>query len=202
MAQTLKDSQRNKILNSAKHEFLKKGIPGTSLRSIARGADMAVGNIYHYYASKKDIADCLLGPVIDKFSAVIEEYSQRRVKVFETPGDLMLSEDVLREYMGVVAGSLADIIKDHRDELLIIVNDDRINEQYSNWLLQLLNQLYGKIKPSFINSDVQLNMYSKVIAKSIFAGIEEAVNFKYVNNINHADFKTILSVYLQKFFTV
>ncbi len=202
MAQTLKESQRIKILDAAKKEFLKKGIPATSLRAIARSADMAVGNIYHYFENKDEIAECLLGPVINNFATVVEEFSQHRVKVFEHPHDIVFSEDVFGSYMSMVAESLANIVEHNRDELLIIVNDEKIYERYSSWLLLLLTQLYSDTNPEFIRSEAQLSMYAQIVTKSILSGIEEAVTFKYNNSISHTEFKIILNTYLQKIFTI
>lgn len=43
------------IIAEAKKQFLEKGVHKTTLRSIARKLDMAIGNLYYYYKSKTDI---------------------------------------------------------------------------------------------------------------------------------------------------
>ncbi len=56
--------RREDILKASLHLFAKKGFHGTSMRDIARQADITEGLIYHYFASKRDL-----------FTAIIEEYS-------------------------------------------------------------------------------------------------------------------------------
>ena len=56
--------RREEILNASLHLFAEKGFHGTSMRDIAREADITEGLIYHYFASKRDL-----------FRAIIEEHS-------------------------------------------------------------------------------------------------------------------------------
>jgi len=49
---------KDAIIAEAKKQFLEKGVNKTTLRSIARKLDMAIGNLYYYYKSKTDI--CLV----------------------------------------------------------------------------------------------------------------------------------------------
>jgi AcrR family transcriptional regulator len=56
--------RREDILNASLNLFADKGFHGTSMRDIARAADITEGLIYHYFASKRDL-----------FRAIIEEHS-------------------------------------------------------------------------------------------------------------------------------
>ncbi|MFN2490619.1 MAG: TetR/AcrR family transcriptional regulator [Actinomycetota bacterium] len=56
--------RREEILQASLHLFAERGFHGTSMRDIARQADITEGLIYHYFASKRDL-----------FRAIIEEYS-------------------------------------------------------------------------------------------------------------------------------
>ena len=57
--QILKESMRNRILVSAKKEFSRNGYNRSSMRKIASGADMTVGNLYRYYKGKKQLFDAV-----------------------------------------------------------------------------------------------------------------------------------------------
>src|SRR5918999_1164013 len=56
--------RREEILQASLHLFAEKGFHGTSMRDIARSADITEGLIYHYFASKRDL-----------FRAIIDEHS-------------------------------------------------------------------------------------------------------------------------------
>ena len=56
--------RREEILQTSLHLFAEKGFHGTSMRDIARSADITEGLIYHYFESKRDL-----------FRAIIDEYS-------------------------------------------------------------------------------------------------------------------------------
>lgn len=56
--------RREDILQASLHLFAERGFHGTSMRDIARAANITEGLIYHYFASKRDL-----------FRAIIEEYS-------------------------------------------------------------------------------------------------------------------------------
>jgi len=46
---------KNKLLKSAKEEFLKSGFEKASIRAIVKNADTTIGNFYNYFKSKEDI---------------------------------------------------------------------------------------------------------------------------------------------------
>src|SRR5918992_366617 len=56
--------RREDILQASLHLFAERGFHGTSMRDIARAADITEGLIYHYFASKRDL-----------FRVIIEEHS-------------------------------------------------------------------------------------------------------------------------------
>ena len=63
-AQGPRRDRREDILQASLHLFAEKGFHGTSMRDIARSADITEGLIYHYFESKRDL-----------FRAIIEEHS-------------------------------------------------------------------------------------------------------------------------------
>lgn len=63
--QVKKKSVKNRILQSAKGEFLEKGFEKASIRSIAARAKVTKGNIYNYFSSKNDLFTFLVEPAMD-----------------------------------------------------------------------------------------------------------------------------------------
>ena len=62
--QTLKDDVRERIVDSAKAEFLEKGIDKASMRDIAAGSNMTVGNLYRYFKNKEELNSFIVGETL------------------------------------------------------------------------------------------------------------------------------------------
>ncbi len=122
MAQVLKESVRRQILRSARELLIKKGYKGCTMREIAEGTNITVGNLYRYFSSKKAIYDEIVNTVIDKIDAVIVEKSNGVFSLFGVqPKDL--SESDLEKCSEVDAGILdlvPFLVKHHKKELLIL----------------------------------------------------------------------------------
>jgi AcrR family transcriptional regulator len=99
--------RREDILQASLHLFADKGFHGTSMRDIARAADITEGLIYHYFASKRDL-----------FRAIIEEYSF--LPLLRTLPDLAGQLD-LRGLLIVLARGFFDVLRQntHLTRLLL-----------------------------------------------------------------------------------
>ncbi|MGH2756378.1 MAG: TetR/AcrR family transcriptional regulator [Actinomycetota bacterium] len=95
-----KRDRREDILLASLRLFAEKGFHGTSMRDIARAADITEGLIYHYFASKRDL-----------FTAIIEEHSF--LPLLRSLPDLGEWLDT-RELLLVLARGFFDVL--HRNE--------------------------------------------------------------------------------------
>ena len=95
--------RREDILHASLHLFAERGFHGTSMRDIAREADITEGLIYHYFASKRDL-----------FRAIIEEYSF--LPLLRTLPDLAEQLD-LRGLLIVLARGFFDVLR-HNTKLI------------------------------------------------------------------------------------
>ncbi len=57
---------RERIIVSAKEEFLKKGFVNTSLREIASGAKATTGAVYNHFNGKDDLFEAIVGEFAEK----------------------------------------------------------------------------------------------------------------------------------------
>ncbi len=55
------ERSRTQILEAALALFSSQGYRGTSIRDIARAADVSTGNVYHHFSDKEEIFETLLG---------------------------------------------------------------------------------------------------------------------------------------------
>jgi TetR/AcrR family transcriptional regulator, cholesterol catabolism regulator len=56
---------RQRILASAAREFATRGFDGTSLRQVAAGANLTLGSLYFYFATKADLVAEVLRDAVD-----------------------------------------------------------------------------------------------------------------------------------------
>lgn len=75
--QILKDEIRKRILSAAMEEFMEKGFPGASMRSIADRSFIRVSNLYNYFRGKEDLFNALADPVFGKFNSFMKDFLKR-----------------------------------------------------------------------------------------------------------------------------
>lgn len=114
MPQVLKPEVRERILGAALALFAQRGFAGTTMHDIARGAGMAVANLYRYYASKEELFDAAVPrATVTRFEELLERsvYAHAHLAGLTRPRD------------GAAAGALLEFWIEHR--LIVIVLLDR-----------------------------------------------------------------------------
>ncbi len=106
--QVLKDEMRNSIFEAALKEFSEKGFAKASMRDIARGAGMTVGNLYRYFHNKEALFYSIISPAYDCLMKLAAESMEMVKYRFDTSFFEFLSEQILK------------ISKEHKTELLIL----------------------------------------------------------------------------------
>ena len=115
--QIKKDYTREQIVEIAKRVFLKKSYAKTSMRDIAKGADIGVSNIYNYFKSKDELFCHIVAPLTYKLGQMMHDHhnvndQDRFVRYARGESDDMLADNV-KEYML--------LINNHRDELKLLL---------------------------------------------------------------------------------
>jgi AcrR family transcriptional regulator len=109
--QTRRD-RREDILQASLHLFADKGFHGTSMRDIARQANITEGLIYHYFASKRDL-----------FRAIIDEYSF--LPLLRTLPDLAEQLD-LRGLLIVLARGFFDVLRQNAQLTRVLLQEIQV----------------------------------------------------------------------------
>jgi AcrR family transcriptional regulator len=104
--------RREDILRASLHLFAEKGFHGTSMRDIARAADITEGLIYHYFASKRDL-----------FRAIIEEYSF--LPLLRTLPELAGQLD-LRGLLLVLARGFFEVLRQNRELTRLLLQEVQV----------------------------------------------------------------------------
>lgn len=77
MAQVKKDDVKDSILEAAQREFLSKGFSDTSMREIARSAELTKGAIYTYFPNKEALFDELIAPAVRYIETLLSPCAKR-----------------------------------------------------------------------------------------------------------------------------
>jgi AcrR family transcriptional regulator len=107
-----KRDRREDILQASLHLFSEKGFHGTSMRDIARAAEITEGLIYHYFASKRDL-----------FRAIIEEYSF--LPLLRTLPDLAEQLDT-RGLLIVLARGFFDVLRQNVELTRLLLQEVQV----------------------------------------------------------------------------
>src|SRR5262245_34524373 len=67
------DATRNRILKSAVQRFSKRGVAGVSIREIARGADVSLAMVHHYFGTKVQLYVACIDSMYDRLGRLRSE---------------------------------------------------------------------------------------------------------------------------------
>jgi AcrR family transcriptional regulator len=74
------EKRKETIEDAARELFIKQGFHRTSMRDIARGAEVSLGNLYNYYATKEAIFESLINGYVtvvdDKLRSIFAEIDE------------------------------------------------------------------------------------------------------------------------------
>jgi AcrR family transcriptional regulator len=149
--------RREEILQASLHLFAERGFHGTSMRDIAREADIAEGLIYHYFAGKRDL-----------FRAIIEEHSF--LPLLRTLPDLAEQLD-LRGLLIVLARGFFDVLRQNTELTRVLLQEvqvfpeekeaffaDAVNESITA-LARILDERMGERAKAQVDPQVSARIF-------------------------------------------
>ena len=193
--QTLKDDVRDRIVDSAKKEFLKKGIEGSSMRNIAAGSKMTVGNLYRYFRNKEELNDFIVGETLGEINRLVMEMSQNTVSTHDRNMDLNLTVSQYIEVLDDLADRLVDIYRKHKIEFNILMMHSKLNDSITDWFADLIKHII-KSHYTLDEYDKQIGILSHGYAVSVFAGIRDI--FKNAN-VKSDSLKNMIKVFFRSY---
>jgi AcrR family transcriptional regulator len=103
--------KKDQIEEAARELFIRQGFHATSMRDIAKGAGVSLGNLYNYYETKESIFES----IVAKYLEVIDERLREMFSSIDEP----LEPESLRR-LGEMAGEL---VNEHADFWLLMYID-------------------------------------------------------------------------------
>jgi AcrR family transcriptional regulator len=124
LMQYLKEEVYERIIFSALQEFREKGYINSSIRTIAKNAGIASGNVYRYFESKEELFNKIMGPVYNQlmtYISDIEKANYSEANIYCHP----MSE------INQIKNMIMEIFKDYSTELLILIDNSK-GTKYEN----------------------------------------------------------------------
>jgi len=125
---TKADNTKQRLLESAKTEFLEKGFSAASLRTIAGNAGVTTGALYGYFSDKETLFATLVG----EHAAFFErEFRASQTKFFEMDAETQRS--CMGEYSSKSLFRLVDYMYDHLEAFRLLLCSST-GTPFEHWL--------------------------------------------------------------------
>lgn len=155
MAQVLKDEVKQSIFDSAKEEFLIRGYEAATMRSIAKRANMTVGNLYRYFDSKEEINRQIVEPTLNKINDIVKDVTQNSIsletRVFDVRFDTSKFETILDDMVRRVVR----VFVENKTEFNIISINSSLNNDFVHWFAK---QIKDMLTVSFNNEKYAIDI--------------------------------------------
>ena len=129
---------KEKLLKSAKSEFLEKGYVGASLRSICKNAGVTTGALYFFFKDKEDLfASLVKEPFQNILSMMQEHYNSEAEQIcenddFAVPEDIEASDDFNSSVNAI------KFLYAHYDEMNLLTTKSQ-GSRFANWMDELVS---------------------------------------------------------------
>jgi AcrR family transcriptional regulator len=157
-AHHLRRDRREEILQASLHLFAEKGFHGTSMRDIARSADITEGLIYHYFENKRNL-----------FRAIIDEHSF--LPLLRTLPELAEHLD-LRGLLIVLARGFFDVLRQNTELTRLLLQEVQVFPEekeafFSDAVGQSISEL-AQVLDSRMNERTRAQIDPQVAARIFF----------------------------------
>ncbi len=195
MAQTLKEDVKERILDSAKEEFLEKGYSDSSMRSIAAKAKMTVGNLYRYFKNKEDINRIIVGPTLSQINDLVVRLSSNKVNLESSEISFHAEKSELKQMLDELAEEMVNIYMHHKTEFNILMMHSKLNGDITDWFTNLIRQVILNAY-HLKESNHRLDIMSRCYAVSIFSGFREMF---HLADVDSKQLTAMVKIYLQSY---
>lgn len=175
MAQFLKEESRERIVDSARSEFLQHGYRSSSMRRIALRSNMTVGNLYRYFKNKEELILAAVFPAYKELSELIRSLTGGRISLEsrEFPGGLSV-EEIKQMISGLCTGFIG-IYQRHQTEMRILMMRSDVNDRITDWFSELIRSVIVR-NYALPEEDTNVRLLAEGYAAAIFSGVKEIMN--------------------------
>ncbi len=109
---------KDKLLISAKQEFLEKGYQKASLRNICKNAGVTTGALYFFFQDKEDLFASIVQPSLDRIIAMLSQHTKQELMELQKHPDAR--EDNMQDDI-VASKVILDALYGDYDNILLIL---------------------------------------------------------------------------------
>jgi AcrR family transcriptional regulator len=137
LSQEIIAEKKSVIESAAKELFIKQGFHATSMRDIAKTADVSIGNLYNYYETKEQIFESII-------SNYLKIINSRLKSVFAEIEKPLVPEGLLK-----LGGLVKNMVDEHQDFWLLMYID--VLEFDNRHFRLMFDGLSAKLRVRFAN---------------------------------------------------
>ncbi len=126
------DAVTQRIIKSARSEFLQSGYEKASMRVIAKKADVTTGALYARYPNKDMLFSAIVKPVADNFLKVNEQGNNRGFETLKNGDEAKVLVGNYSTGYGMV-----ELIYQNREDFLLLVNCSH-GSSYENFIEKVI----------------------------------------------------------------
>lgn len=131
-------AEKKSVIESAARDlFIKQGFHATSMRDIAKSAEVSIGNLYNYYETKEQIFESIIGNYLRTINTRLKHVFAEIENPLEPSGLLKLG------------GLVKDMIDEHQDFWLLMYID--VLEFDNSHFRLMFDGLSAKLSVRFAN---------------------------------------------------
>lgn len=200
MTQILKDDRRALIVNAAINDFYEYGYQKTSMRHIAKNANMTVGNVYRYFKNKDDLINYIIEPVLRKINEVLVRNTNQ---VFNPKGyDFDVNKLTYQEFYQTfddIAVELCQLYYESPRVFIIVLKNSLIHETFLKWWIDIIYDyiLFRIVKTKSIQKKVEA--LSRMYGVSLFSAVQD---FFFSNHLEKEEAIDTLKFYFKSYISL
>lgn len=195
MAQVLKDTVKQSIINAAIQEMLDVGYEKTSMRNIASSAKMTVGNLYRYFKNKEEMINYIIYPIMNKIDIIIRDVTNETISFKDDSVDISeFNRDDILDALNRIAYEIVEIYNDHPKIMRIIMMESSFNNRLRDWCAKIVLKLFKYEEK--VSCDELYNVLAQIYASSMFAAMRVALTNELLNK---EDTVKVICIYLRNF---
>ncbi len=194
MPQILKEEIKERIVESAKQEFLENSYEKTSMRNIANKSNITVGNLYRYFKNKEELSSFIVGPTLQKIQNLVLELTNNQIDIMQIE-NISLTVDQLKLMLDKLGDGLVDIYMKHRVEANILMMRNEVNTRLTSWFSDAIAQIISANYNIDSSSDA-LKLVSATYAESIFKGLTYMLRN---NKLDTVSLKKLVKLYMESY---
>lgn len=159
--QILKDEIRNRIEESARLLFLKKGFEGVSMREIAKYAGESKSNLYNYFSSKEEIFESMVKMFYSQLEGFLDIFI----------GHEFNEEFGSEAFINLLSESVYKYLLSGKEDLLLIMNCSK-GTKYEKVKEEVTGRLADHFKKEVLKPEDSDDFYiMNVLAANLIEGV-------------------------------